>query len=245
MKKLSNVVILSGTVDIESAFSILREKWVITKFGKVYAKQLQEGCWLINRHGKDGSTPPHAINHPANLLAAKQLGNLVIGVSSVGSLDEEIYPGKLGVPDDIFCPFVIDSICGPTERIHAIPQFDYHLRNILVEELTSQGFDVVDGGVYAQTRGPRFESQAEIQWLSDYAHYVGMTAASELTIASEIQMPYALLVSVDNWGNGIGGNKLTMDDFLQGVAQNYQNVRNAIQTVLPSLLEYSEFIGKQ
>ncbi|MCX7834442.1 MAG: MTAP family purine nucleoside phosphorylase [bacterium] len=245
MNSPKNVVILSGTIDIESTFDILDEKWVNTRFGKVFAKQIEEHCWLINRHGKEGLIPPHAINHPANLLAAKQLGNSIVGVGSVGSLDELIYPGQLGVPSDIFCPFPIETICGPNERIHAIPQFDYKLRAILLEQLTLNGFDVVDGGVYAQSRGPRFESQAEIQWLSDYAHYVGMTAASELTIACEIQIPYALLVSVDNWGNGIGGVKLTMDEFLKGVAQNHQAVRNAIQTLLPSLIEYSAFLDSE
>lgn len=233
-----NVVILSGTVDIISTNPIDEEMWVKTPYGEVFA-QKSHHLWIINRHGKLGSIPPHCVNHRANLTAAKLLGNLVLGIGSVGSLDEDIHPNQLGVPNDIFHPFSMDTICGDYERIHAIPRFDLDLRSVLVSELTMFDFEVVDGGVYAQTRGPRFESQAEVVWLSQSAHYVGMTAASELTIASELEMPYALLVSVDNWANGIGGIQLTMEDFLSGVAQNHQMVRRAIDVLRPSLIELS------
>lgn len=232
-------VLLTGTIDLSQILPIESDSIINTPYGSTYAYYSNE-VWVIPRHGKDGETLPHHINHAANLAAAKQVGTFALGLGSVGSLDSDVAPGMLGVPDDIFSPYIIDTICTEENRIHSIPEFDMTLRRVVVSELQFHGFECIDGGVYAQTRGPRFETRAEIQWLSDYAHYVGMTCASELSIASELQMPYALLVCIDNWGNGIGPVPLSMDEFMAGVAHNHRHISAAVSAILPALKIYAQ-----
>ena len=68
----------------------------------------------------------------------------------------------------------------------------------------SSEIPVVDGGTYAQVRGPRFETRAEIRLLASFADLVGMTLAAECTLAGEAGLAYAALCIVDNLANGVG-----------------------------------------
>lgn len=228
-------VIISGSVNLESILPMKERHVFETRFGNVDG-YLSDQCWVIQRHGASNMTAPHRINHRANMTAAKQLGPLAFAIASVGSLDPEAVPGAIAIPDDIFSPLQVDTICVDDERIHVVPEFHPGLRRLVLEELNFMGIEIIDGGVYAQTRGPRFETKSEINWLSEYAHYVGMTCASELTIACELQLPYALMVSVDNWGNGLGPRPLTIEEFMLGVQSNHDQVCDVVAALLPSLV---------
>ncbi|HJK23861.1 MAG TPA: 5'-methylthioadenosine phosphorylase, partial [Methanocorpusculum sp.] len=83
---------------------------------------------------------------------------------------------------------------------HVPPAIDPQLR----QQLAALIPDAL-GGTYLQTRGPRFETRAEIQSLAPHTDIVGMTIASELTLANELGIPAAALCTVDNYANGIGG----------------------------------------
>ena len=75
---------------------------------------------------------------------------------------------------------------------------------------------IIDGGVYAQTRGPRFETPAEVRALARVADLVGMTVASECILATEVGLPYAAICVVDNLANGLGETRLTIEEFEAG-----------------------------
>ena len=60
------------------------------------------------------------------------------------------------------------------------------LRDLLLRAARSVEGPVVDGGVYVETRGPRFETPAEIRWLATLGDIVGMTAASEATLIATV-----------------------------------------------------------
>ncbi len=232
-------VLISGSIDLQSVCPVIEYRSFETPYG-IAEGYLSEECFVILRHGKENKTAPHRINHQANIAAAKQLGPFIFALGSVGSLDEEVGPGSIAIPDDIFAPYLIETISNDAERIHVVPEFDSKLRRHLISDLSFAGIGFTDGGTYAQTRGPRFESKSEVLWLSDYAHFVGMTCASELTIACELQVPYALLVSVDNWGNGLGPKSLTMDEYLLGVEANHEMVCSTLGFLLPSLKRLAE-----
>ena len=92
-----------------------------------------------------------------------------------------------------------------------------------------------DGGVYWQTIGPRFETQAEIRLIAGHADLVGMTIASECVLAGELGCAYAAVCVVDNLANGIGDVPLTMEEFRAGAAANRARLVGALDAVLPSL----------
>jgi purine nucleoside phosphorylase len=115
---------------------------------------------FLARHGTDHQIPPHRINHRANLWALKEAGaSAVVGSCSVGSLQAEIAPGNLVVPDDYVSFWDVPAYYDDQVQ-HITPSLDPDLREQLVQAAKAQGVPVRDGGVYVQTRGPRLETKA-------------------------------------------------------------------------------------
>src|SRR5437879_3099236 len=166
---------------------------------------------FLPRHGKDHRIPPHKLNHRANLWALKEIGAThVIGTSSTGSLKKAIRPGSFVVPDD-FVGFWDIPTYYDDRVVHSTPSLDASLRAALSEAATDAKAVVRDRGTYVQTTGPRLETRAEIAFFKSIGDVVGMTMASEATLASELGIPYRSLCTVDNFAHGIVNEPLTFD----------------------------------
>lgn len=176
--------------------------------------------WLP-RHGRDGAVVAPRVDHVANLLALAALGcDRVVGVASCGSLRPDWGVGTVVVPDDVFAPWSTPSRFTDV-RGHRVPGFDGPWRHRLVEAWRgTTTTPLVDEGTYVETTGPRFETRAEVRFLSTVGDLVGMTVASECFLAGEVGLAHAALCVVDNLGNGISGEALTLERYRAGVAAN-------------------------
>ena len=101
--------------------------------------------------------------------------------------------------------------------------------------MTKSG-DVILGGTYVCTEGPRFETPAEIRMFKMLGgDLVGMTGLPEVTLAREREMCYNSICIVSNYASGISENELTIDEVFEMVAQKegelleliYNFIRNA------------------
>ncbi len=169
---------------------------------------------VLPRHGGPPSVPAHLLDHHANIGALCLSGcSRVVGVASVGSLRTDWHPGTIVAPDDFFAPAAHPTFFDDT-RGHRIPAFDPEWRDTVVAAWReSTGTPINDGGVYAETTGPRFETPAEVRMLARHADLVGMTVASEAVLAGEAGLSYAALCKVDNLANGLGAAPLTMEEY--------------------------------
>jgi purine nucleoside phosphorylase len=192
---------------------------------------------VLDRHGFDHRRPAHLIDHIANMKALVALGcDRVVAIASTGSLRLDWPVGTVVAPDDFFAPWASPTIFDDL-RGHRVPGFHRPWRRSLVEAWrTAENSPLVDGGIYAQTRGPRFESRAEIRFLAAMADLVGMTLASECIIAGEVGLRYAGVCVVDNLANGVGERPLTIDEFEAGVAANGERLAADV-AALVSVLE--------
>ena len=123
---------------------------------------------FLPRHGGDPRRyiPPHRIDHPANFAALKSLGvREVIGINSTGSLKQALPPGVLVVPDDFIMLHPGPSVHS-TPAAHVTPDLSGEVRRKWLAAAADCGIAAVDGGVYWQTAGPRFETKAEIRLMS-------------------------------------------------------------------------------
>jgi 5'-methylthioadenosine phosphorylase len=155
---------------------------------------------FLPRHGKN--KPPHAIDHKKNLLYLKEMGvDSIISVCSVGSLHLNITLNMIVIPDD-YISFDIQTFFDD-EAVHIKPGIDEGLRQIILDAGKKNNLAIVEKGIYWQTKGPRFETPAEIRMISQFADIVGMTMASEATLAQEQGIRYAAICIVDNFGNGL------------------------------------------
>ena len=215
--------IISGTLALQGKeyFTDLEERPVQNEFGEALVL-LSRDTAFIPRHGRDPNRHvlPHRINHPANLKALKDLGaDEVIGINSTGSLKKRLKPGSLVVPDDFILLYGGPTVF-ETKPVHITPLLHEGLRRKCIEAARRCGMEVIEGGVYWQTRGPRLETRAEIAAISQMADIVGMTMASEAVIAQELGLPYASICSVDNYAHGIGEVKLTIETILHHASRN-------------------------
>ena len=205
---------------------------VSTPFGAADIARLDQAI-VAFRHGKDGDIPAHRIRHAANLAALKNEGvRCVIGFQSVGSLKESIPPGSLLVPHDYISLVAVPTIFTSNHDPHIVPGFDDPLRRSLIDLLRTHDIAFFEQGAYWQTQGPRFETRAEIRLLARFADCVGMTAASEATIAQETSLPYCCICSIDNYAHGIGNPPLTEERFHQVVKENTEKMETILQLVL-------------
>ncbi|MFH1403177.1 MAG: MTAP family purine nucleoside phosphorylase [Candidatus Altiarchaeota archaeon] len=204
---------------------------VETPYGTVSLRMADDFCFLP-RHGLGHETPPHRIEHRANLKALESVGVAdVIGVSSVGGLREEFRPGSIVVPSD-YIDFSSHVTFFDGEVRHVTPGFDGELRGRIISASARAGVKVTDGGVYVQTRGPRLETKAEVAFLGGFADVVGMTVGSEATLAGELGLKYACVCSVDNYANGVGGGRLDFADIVLKAGANADRIVSLIRGLL-------------
>jgi 5'-methylthioadenosine phosphorylase len=190
----------------------------------------------IPRHGFDRSIPAHLVDHRANIRAACELGcDRVLALGSAGSLDRDLKVGTLICPEDFYAPEIAPSFYRDP-RGHSVPDFDSEWRRIVLSAWKSlTKTELEDGGVYAQTIGPRFETPAEVRALGNYADMVGMTIAAEAVLAGEAALAYAAVCTIDNLGNGLLDKPLRVDEYRRNRDQNARRLGADLEYVLPAL----------
>lgn len=189
----------------------------------------------LPRHGRDRSTPAHLLDHHAQVRALCELGcGRVLALGSVGSLRVDWPVGSLVCPEDFLAPAVAPSFYDD-DRGHSIPGFDPEWRRMLLAAWPEGAGELIDGGVYAQTRGPRFETPAEVRMLARDADLVGMTIAAEAILAREAGLAYAALCTIDNLANGLESDELTLERYSQGRDTTAPALLAALRELLPEL----------
>lgn len=209
----------------------LKEKTIETNYG---AATLFVGtkCAVLPRHGVFGTIPPHKINHCANMLAFSKSGfDRILSFTSVGSLKLELLPTQIIMPDDYINTGSIPTYFDD-KIMHVVPELNEELRSAISSKISTLPLDMRSNGVYIQTKGPRLETKAEINMFKPFGDVVGMTMASEATLAKELGIKYANLSIVDNYCNGIADLPLTMDTIKKNQSKNAKNIELIITKLL-------------
>ncbi|HVX03499.1 MAG TPA: S-methyl-5'-thioinosine phosphorylase [Rhodanobacteraceae bacterium] len=167
---------------------------------------------FLARHGEGHTIAPHRINYRANIDALHELGaRRVIGVNAVGGIRDDMGPRVLAIPDQLidYTTGRVSSFCDAEGEavLHAEFGVPYaaSLRRGLLDAARRDGVQVVDGGCYGATQGPRLETRAEIARMRrDGCDLVGMTGMPEAALARERGIDYACIAVVANWAAGCG-----------------------------------------
>jgi 5-methylthioadenosine/S-adenosylhomocysteine deaminase len=160
----------------------------------------------------------------------------VLALCSVGSLKHAIGVGSFMVCSDYWCPWDLRRVYADA-RGHFMPGLCEPLRAAvldIVRHALPAGHHVQPSGVYANARGPRFETKAEIRLMESYCDVVGMTAAHEASGCSEVGLPYAMLAMVDNYAHGIG-EALSLELFHASQAANLAHLELCLSALVQGL----------
>ncbi|MEE8168149.1 MAG: S-methyl-5'-thioadenosine phosphorylase [Candidatus Hydrothermarchaeales archaeon] len=240
------IAIIGGTgIYDPKLFGDVEAKTVETPYGsvEVYLGEVygREAAFL-SRHGSGRhALPPHKINYRANIYALKALNvERIISMNSVGTINRNLAPGNAVVPNDF-----IDITKGregtfyDTEVVHVDLSNPYcpELRKVLLEATEEVKGKVFDGGVYACTQGPRFETPAEIRMLAAWGcDLVGMTGLPEAVLAREQEMCFASLCTVTNYAAGIA-EKLTASEVKEVVEKSLEDTKSIIRGAVKRIPE--------
>ena len=229
------VAFISGTSIVNSTlFSSWEVKTVETKYGNVTYKSRGDHA-LINRHGYAFPLPPHSINYRANISALASLGFAdVVSLNSVGSLKKELPPGTFVSCSDYVCIQQGPMTFFDNELRGGAPGIANNLIPTLRAELAPE-FSIQPNKVYVQMRGPRFETKAEIRIVQDWGDVIGMTAAHEADLCTELGLRYNSLALIDNYANGLEGTDIDFAKFKELVKDNQSRVNRLFARMLEIL----------
>ena len=121
---------------------------------------------FLPRHGRGHRVPPHEMNSRANIDALKRCGCTdLLAISSVGSLREELAPGRFVIVDQFIDRMVqrLPSFFGTGMVAHvsmAEPVCP-RLSAFAAAAVSAAGGSVAEGGTYLAMEGPQFSIRAE------------------------------------------------------------------------------------
>ncbi len=199
---------------------------------------LDAGDWVfLQRHRQPDHRPAPFLDHHAHAHALAVAGcDRVLALGSCGGLRPDLVPGTSLVPDDVVALAAQPDSRFRDERALRVPGFDPAWRARVCATWNRHAEPPArDGGVYAQTVGPRFETPAEVRGLAATADVVGMTVGSELVACAERDLAYAAVVTVDNLANGIAPAPLTVAEFETGRLASAAMLTDVLRRVVPEL----------
>lgn len=226
----------------------IREERLNTPYGEVEVKigtYCNREIAFLPRHGAGHSVPPHKINYRANIKALQQLGvKKVVATAAVGSLNPDMAPGKFVLIDQ-FIDFTKSRPAtffegGEQGVVHIDMTEPYcsELREVISRAAGLLGQQLIEGGTYVCSEGPRFETPAEIRAFRLFGgDLVGMTSCPEVVLARECEMCYATVAMVTNFAAGISSQALTHIEVVETMRENSRNLRELLMKTMEIIPE--------
>ena len=239
----------SGLYNIDG---IKDEKWITVKTpwgepsdqileAKIGSKQI----YFLPRHSRGHKINPSNINFRANIDALKQLGVTdILSVSAVGSLKEELEPGKFVLVDQFIDrtfarvkTFFDKEIVAHVSMAKPISP---GLMKACEAVLKKINLKHQVGGTYLVMEGPQFSSLAESKLYRSWGcDVIGMTNMPEAKLAREAEIRYvsvAMVTDYDCWHED--HDDVSVDQVIKTLLSNADNARKMIVEVVKSFEEH-------
>ncbi|GBB91614.1 hypothetical protein RclHR1_00190027 [Rhizophagus clarus] len=201
---------------------------------------------FLSRHGKGHKYNPSEVPSRANLAALKNIGvEVIIALSAVGSLREEIKPKDFILPDQI-----IDRTKGIRPSTYFENGLIAHVSfadpfNQTLSELIYKHKNVLEGGgstlhqnkTLVCMEGPAFSTRAESNLYRSWGcDVINMSAIPEAKLAKELEIAYQMIcmsTDYDCWRQG--EEDVTVDVVVNNMNKNSANAKKLLEAILPDL----------
>lgn len=197
---------------------------------------------FLPRHGKGHRIMPTHMPAHANIYALKTLGvEMIISVSAVGSLKEELKPLDIVIPDQLIdrtrqrsSTFFGDGIVA---HVGFADPFCPVLSGVLHRSAQAVGATVHRGGTCVVMEGPAFSTRAEsFMYRSWGADIIGMTALPEAKLAREAEICYATLACItdyDCWHES--EEDVTVEMVVANLSKNVATSKDILRSILSDI----------
>ena len=239
----------SGLYDVEE----FKDRELIdlnTPWGKPSDKILKTNysgkeVFFLPRHGRGHFLSPSKINFKANIDALKQLGVTdIVSVSAVGSLKEDLSPGKFVIIDQFIDrtfarnkTFFDDEIVAHVSMAHPTSK---GLMNACEEAIKKEGIDFQRNGTYVVMEGPQFSTLAESNLYRSWgADVIGMTNMPEAKLAREAEIRYAsvsMVTDYDCWHPD--HENVDVKQVIDVLLNNASKAKNMIKNIIGNFESY-------
>ena len=226
----------SQEIEVKTPFGEPSDKLFIGNVGK---KEIV----FLPRHGRHHTILPTDINYKANICAMKLSGvTKIISISAVGSLKEDIPPGRMVVIDQFFdrTNRRADNTFFGGGLVGHVPFGDPvcpKLREKLIMAAEKHTEDFAKTGTYVNMEGPAFSTRAESLFYKSLGFdVIGMTNLVEAKLAREAELCYAVIAMVtdyDCWKTG--EEDVNVDMILETLRKNVDFSRKVVKSLVEIL----------
>ena len=240
----------SGLYKMEG-FEKTKWKKIKTPWGEpsdeiLFAEFEREEICFIPRHSRGHKISPTNINFRANIDALKQSGVTdIISVSAVGSLKENLEPGKFVIVDQFIDrtfsrikTFFDEEIVAHVSMAKPISP---GLTKCCEAALKRLGISHQVGGTYVVMEGPQFSTLAESNlYRSWQADVIGMTNMPEAKLAREAEIRYctvAMVTDYDCWHPD--HDEVDVNIVIKTLTKNASNAQNMIKEIIKNFKNHS------
>ena len=247
-----NKLAIIGGSGLYSIEGIKNEKWlsISTPWGNPSDEILEveienKIVYFLPRHARGHKINPSNINFRANIDALKQLGVTdILSISAVGSLKEELEPGKFVLVDQF-----IDRTFARVKTF-----FDSEIvAHVSMAKPTSPGLmkacdtalkkldlKYKTGGTYLVMEGPQFSSLAESNLYRSWGcDVIGMTNMPEAKLAREAEIRYttvAMVTDYDCWHED--HDDVSVEQVIKTLIGNAEKAKKMIVEVVKNFEEF-------
>jgi 5'-methylthioadenosine phosphorylase len=163
---------------------------------------------FLARHGRHHTFLPTEVPYRANIWAMRSLGvRWILSPSAVGSLQEQVKPLDMVVPDQFIDRTMQRPISffgeGAVAHVALADPFCPSLSRLLADvadSLMPEGRNLHRGGTYLCMEGPAFSTRAESNLYRSWGcTVIGMTNHTEARLAREAEIAYATLAMATDY----------------------------------------------
>ena len=251
MKKRKLGIIGGSGLYKMDGFKKVQWKKINTPWGKpsdeiLNVKLDNEEIYFIPRHSRGHKINPTNINFRANIDAMKQLGVTdIISVSAVGSLKDELEPGRFVIIDQFIDrtfsrkkTFFDEEIVAHVSMAKPVSP---GLSDCCEASLQKLNINFKRGGTYVVMEGPQFSTLAESNLYRSWnADVIGMTNMPEAKLAREAEIRYctvAMVTDYDCWHPDHDEVDVAM--VIKTLQQNAFNAQNMIKEIIKTFKNFS------
>lgn len=196
---------------------------------------------FLPRHGRGHPITPSELNSRANIDALKRAGCTdILAISAVGSLREEIEPGRFAVVEQF-----IDNTrnrastyftSGYVAHVSMADPTCKRLSDYAAKAITQCKGKVATGATYLAMEGPQFSTRAESHMYRAWgADVIGMTGMPEAKLAREAELPYALVGMATDYDCWRDGDEVDVPQVIAQMQENSQLAREMVVQFIKNL----------